>query len=91
MSIPLVRTLEYCMTMYNSESDCVLALVSRFETLDLTSRLLVPIIVLQNHNRYNIMENGHNYSINVQEIETEVCFFGSEFVNLLLNSNSDWW
>lgn len=79
------------MTMYNSESDCVLTLVSRFETLDLTSRLLVPIIVLQNHNRYNIMENGHNYSINVQEIETEVCFFGSEFVNLLLNSNSDWW
>lgn len=91
MSIPLVRTLEYCMTMYHSESDCVLTLVSRFETLDLTSRLLVPIIVLQNHNRYNIMENGHNYSINVQEIETEVCFFGSEFVNLLLNSNSDWW
>lgn len=79
------------MTMYNSESDCVLTLVSRFETLDLTSRLLVPIIVLQNHNRYNIMENGHNYSINVQEIETEVCFFGSEFVDLLLNSNSDWW
>lgn len=78
------------MTMYNSESDCVLTLVSRFETLDLTSRLLVPIIVLQNHNRYNIMENGHNYSINVQEIETEVCFFGSEFVNLLLKSNSDW-
>lgn len=44
----------------------------RFETLDLTSRLLIPIIVLQNHNRYNIMEKGHNYSIDVQEIETEV-------------------
>ncbi|OIW00150.1 hypothetical protein TanjilG_29140 [Lupinus angustifolius] len=44
----------------------------RFETVDLTSRLLIPIIVLQNHNRYNIMDKGHNYSINVQEIEAEV-------------------
>ncbi|KAF7837703.1 Pleiotropic drug resistance protein 3 isoform D [Senna tora] len=44
----------------------------RFETLDLTSRLLIPIIVLRNHNRYNIMEKGHNYSINVEEIEKEV-------------------
>ncbi|KAG4929418.1 hypothetical protein AAZX31_17G033800 [Glycine max] len=44
----------------------------RFETVDLTSRLLVPIIVLQNHNRYNIMEKGHNYSINIEEIEAEV-------------------
>ncbi|KAK7264722.1 hypothetical protein RJT34_32332 [Clitoria ternatea] len=44
----------------------------RFETVDLTSRLLVPIIVLQNHNRYNIMEKGHNYSINVEEIKSEV-------------------
>ncbi|KAJ1418659.1 hypothetical protein SESBI_15586 [Sesbania bispinosa] len=44
----------------------------RFETVDLTSRLLIPIIVLQNHNRYNIMEKGHNYSINIEEIEAEV-------------------
>ncbi|BAT77043.1 hypothetical protein LR48_Vigan01g297600 [Vigna angularis] len=44
----------------------------RFETVDLTSRLLVPIIVLQNHNRYNIMENGHNYSIDIERIEAEV-------------------
>ncbi|KAG6757903.1 hypothetical protein POTOM_038229 [Populus tomentosa] len=44
----------------------------RFETVDLTTRLLIPIIVLQNHNRYNVMENGHNYSINVEEIESEV-------------------
>ncbi|KAK7363464.1 hypothetical protein VNO77_05608 [Canavalia gladiata] len=44
----------------------------RFETVDLTSRLLVPIIVLQNHNRYNIIEKGHNYSINIEEIEAEV-------------------
>lgn len=47
----------------------------RFETVDLTSRLLVPIIVLQNHNRYNIMAGGHNYSINVDEIKAEVCNF----------------
>lgn len=44
----------------------------RFETVDMTTRLLIPIIVLQNHNRYNIMEKGHNYSINVEAIEAEV-------------------
>ncbi|XVF28193.1 hypothetical protein REPUB_Repub15cG0007800 [Reevesia pubescens] len=44
----------------------------RFETVDLTTRLLIPIIVLQNHNRYNIMEKGHNYSIDIEAIETEV-------------------
>ncbi|XP_076914279.1 uncharacterized protein LOC143573233, partial [Bidens hawaiensis] len=44
----------------------------RFVTVDLATRLLVPIIVLQNHNRYNIMEKGHNYSINIQAIEDEV-------------------
>ena len=44
----------------------------RFETVDLTSRLLVPIIVLQNHNRYSIVQKGHNYSINIDEIKAEV-------------------
>ncbi|EEF43107.1 uncharacterized protein LOC8258833 [Ricinus communis] len=44
----------------------------RFETVDLATRLLIPIIVLQNHNRYNIMEKGHYYSINIEEIESEV-------------------
>ncbi|KAK9933989.1 hypothetical protein M0R45_021157 [Rubus argutus] len=44
----------------------------RFETVDLTTRLLLPIIVLQNHNRYNIIEKGHNYSINIEAIEAEV-------------------
>uniref|UniRef100_A0A2P2K0J6 Uncharacterized protein MANES_03G205800 n=1 Tax=Rhizophora mucronata TaxID=61149 RepID=A0A2P2K0J6_RHIMU len=44
----------------------------RFETVDLTTRLLIPIIVLQNHNRYNILEKGHNHSVNVEEIESEV-------------------
>lgn len=44
----------------------------RFETVDMTTRLLIPIIVLQNHNRYNIMDRGHNYSINVEAIEAEV-------------------
>ncbi|KAF4361439.1 hypothetical protein F8388_012899 [Cannabis sativa] len=44
----------------------------RYETVDLATRLLVPIIVLQNHNRYNIMDKGHNYSINIEEIEAEL-------------------
>ncbi|KAL3505618.1 hypothetical protein ACH5RR_031000 [Cinchona calisaya] len=44
----------------------------RFETVDMTTRLLIPIIILQNHNRYNIMEKGHNYSINMEAIEAEV-------------------
>ncbi|XP_040991272.1 uncharacterized protein LOC121238468 [Juglans microcarpa x Juglans regia] len=44
----------------------------RFETVDITSRLLIPIIVLHNHNRYNIMDKGHNYSINIEAIEAEV-------------------
>lgn len=44
----------------------------RFETVDLATRLLIPIIVLQNHNRYNILEKGHNYSINIEAIEAEV-------------------
>ncbi|KAL6901970.1 hypothetical protein ACP4OV_004846 [Aristida adscensionis] len=44
----------------------------RFETVDMTMRLLIPIIVLQNHNRYNILQVGHNYSIDVQAIEREV-------------------
>ena len=46
----------------------------RFETVDLTKRLLIPIIVLQNHNRYNIMEKGHNYSIDIEAIEAEVSY-----------------
>ncbi|XP_071690812.1 uncharacterized protein [Rutidosis leptorrhynchoides] len=44
----------------------------RFETVDVAMRLLIPIIVLQNHNRYNIMEKGKNYSIDIQAIEEEV-------------------
>nr|XP_043612887.1 uncharacterized protein LOC122584880 [Erigeron canadensis] len=44
----------------------------RFETVDLATRLLIPIIVLQNHNRYNIMEKGKNYSIDIEAIESEV-------------------
>ncbi|KAL5782115.1 hypothetical protein ACOSP7_007144 [Xanthoceras sorbifolium] len=44
----------------------------RFETVDMTTRLLIPIIILQNHNRYNIMEKGHNYTIDIEAIEREV-------------------
>lgn len=55
-------------------SDLVLLCGLRFESVDLTTRLLIPIIVLQNHNRYNIMEKGHNYSLNIEAIEAEVSF-----------------
>lgn len=41
----------------------------------MTTRLLIPIIILQNHNRYNIMEKGHNYSIDIEAIEREVSYF----------------
>jgi hypothetical protein len=51
---------------------CPLKKLFRFETVDMTLRLLVPIIVLQNHNRYNILQAGHNNSIDVQAIEKEV-------------------
>ncbi|KAJ3683034.1 hypothetical protein LUZ60_013261 [Juncus effusus] len=44
----------------------------RFESVDLTTRLLVPIIVLQNHNRYNLLKGHHNYTIDIQSIEQEV-------------------
>ncbi|KAL0414839.1 UNVERIFIED_CONTAM: hypothetical protein Sradi_1685600 [Sesamum radiatum] len=44
----------------------------RYETVDMTTRLLVPIIVLQNHNRYSIMMKGNNYSIDIEAIEAEV-------------------
>lgn len=44
----------------------------RFEITGMTTRLLIPIIVLQNHNRYNILEKDHNYTIDIQAIEAEV-------------------
>ncbi|KZV40058.1 hypothetical protein F511_24724, partial [Dorcoceras hygrometricum] len=44
----------------------------RYETVDMTTRILVPIIVLQNHNRYNILVKGHNYSVDVDAIEAAV-------------------
>lgn len=57
-------------------------LESRFETVDMAVRLLIPIIVLQNHNRYNILQEGHNYSIDVQAIEREVgVLFLHEFLS----------
>ncbi|XP_034685323.1 uncharacterized protein LOC117914203 [Vitis riparia] len=55
----------------------------RFETVDLTTRLLIPIIVLQNHNRYNILDKGQNNSIDIEAIEAEVkkmVHYGQEVV-----------
>lgn len=56
---------------------------TRFETVDLTTRLLIPIIVLQNHNRYNILQAGHNYSIDIQTIEREVSkiFYSIQYIS----------
>lgn len=44
----------------------------RYENVDVATRLLIPIIILQNHNRYNIMEKGQNNSIDIEAIEAEV-------------------
>ena len=40
--------------------------------MDLATRLLIPIILLQNHNRYIIMEKVKNYIIDIGAIENEV-------------------
>lgn len=44
----------------------------RFETIDPTSRLLIAIIVLQNHNRYNLFQAGQPYTIDVEAVTKEV-------------------
>uniref|UniRef100_A0A7I4FQ67 DUF7906 domain-containing protein n=1 Tax=Physcomitrium patens TaxID=3218 RepID=A0A7I4FQ67_PHYPA len=44
----------------------------RFDTVDVSSRLLVPIIVLRNHLHYNILQSGSNHSIDVDEIRHQV-------------------
>lgn len=44
----------------------------RFETIDPTSRLLIAIIVLHNHNEYNLFQSGRPYSIDVEAITKEV-------------------
>ncbi|KAI3952736.1 hypothetical protein MKW92_021157, partial [Papaver armeniacum] len=54
------------MHMYVVCKSCILNI------FDFAKRLLVPIIVLRNHNRYNIMDGGHNYSRDVQAIEAKV-------------------
>lgn len=58
--------------LISSTIEHVIAPDVRFETFDISRRVLVPIIVLQNHNRYNIMEKGHNYSIDVEALRAEV-------------------
>ncbi|KAH7277852.1 hypothetical protein KP509_38G011500 [Ceratopteris richardii] len=44
----------------------------RFETIDPTSRVLVAIIALQNHDKYDLFQSGHHRSINVDSITKEV-------------------
>eukprot|EP01018_Ginkgo_biloba_P009441 Gb_29086 [translate_table: standard] len=78
--LPMPRCAEMCHSEYLQVSITLGTLASvivgteSFETVDLATRLLIPIIVLQNHNRYNIFEVGRNYSIDMQAIETEVSF-----------------
>jgi aspartate 1-decarboxylase len=67
------HALEVTKSSFNYSNSVILPFLHpRFETVDMAVRLLVPIIVLQNHNRYNILQEGHNYSIDVQAIEREV-------------------
>ncbi|XP_024397913.1 uncharacterized protein [Physcomitrium patens] len=44
----------------------------RFETVDVSSRLLVPIIVLRNHLHYSVLQPGNNHSIDVDAIRHQV-------------------
>ncbi|BBN07035.1 hypothetical protein MPTK1_4g00410 [Marchantia polymorpha subsp. ruderalis] len=44
----------------------------RFEYVDPAMRLLVPVIVMRNHNQYNPLQPGTNFSINMTNIEEEV-------------------
>lgn len=62
----------YLGALVSTTIEHVIAPDIRFETVDLTTRLLIPVIVLQNHNRYNILQAGHNYSIDIRAIEQEV-------------------
>ncbi|GJS06790.1 capsid protein, partial [Tanacetum coccineum] len=48
-----------------------LYLLAWFENVDVATMLLIPTIVLQNHNRYNIMEKGQN-NIDIEAIKAEV-------------------
>ncbi len=44
----------------------------RFETVDVTQRLLVSIIVLRNHLQYNPLIAGSNFSIDMESIIEQV-------------------
>eukprot|EP00271_Cylindrocystis_brebissonii_P007403 TRINITY_DN20905_c0_g1_i1.p1 TRINITY_DN20905_c0_g1~~TRINITY_DN20905_c0_g1_i1.p1 ORF type:complete len:878 (+),score=185.38 TRINITY_DN20905_c0_g1_i1:86-2719(+) len=44
----------------------------KFETLDITDRLLLAFIVLANHHKYNILSYGQPFSIDLKAIEAEV-------------------
>jgi hypothetical protein len=44
----------------------------RFETVDVTQRLLVSIIVLRNHLQYNPLVAGSNFSIDMESIVDQV-------------------
>ncbi|KAJ7566050.1 hypothetical protein O6H91_02G086100 [Diphasiastrum complanatum] len=44
----------------------------RFERVDSAERLLVSIIVLSNHHYYNLFQAGYNFTIDMQQIESEV-------------------
>ena len=46
--------------------------LARFETIDPTSRLLIAIIVLQNHHKYNLFQTGRPYTIDIDAITKEV-------------------
>ncbi|KAI5081905.1 hypothetical protein GOP47_0001648 [Adiantum capillus-veneris] len=43
----------------------------RFETIDPTARVLIAIIALQNHEKYNLFQSGQPYTIDVESIVKE--------------------
>ncbi|MCO5582490.1 hypothetical protein L7F22_036387 [Adiantum nelumboides] len=43
----------------------------RFETIDPTARVLIAIIALQNHDKYNLFQSGRPYTIDVEAITKE--------------------
>ncbi|KAJ7566052.1 hypothetical protein O6H91_02G086100 [Diphasiastrum complanatum] len=52
----------------------------RFERVDSAERLLVSIIVLSNHHYYNLFQAGYNFTIDMQQIESEEMRHSADFL-----------
>lgn len=58
--------------LVSSAIEQVIAPDVRFETVDVTYRLLVPVIVLQNHHVRNPIDSPSNFGINMVHIQNQV-------------------